>query len=171
METLFPDSVLSVGSPTTLKGRVLNSGEGPAFDVSMSFSAAGLTMAPQSRTAEVLGPGRAIHCQLPVTPSQEGTASLDWEITYEDNRPGRQRLSGVEYLEVSAEGVPSGTPAMTIYEGSVDQSQTVVHGDALAPGAVKQGERVVFQKGVQPPPTPNFCPHCGKSLRDAPPSQ
>jgi HEAT repeat protein len=165
METLFPDSVLSVRSATTLKGRVVNSGEGPAFDVSISFSAAGLATAPQNRTARVLGPGRAIHWQLPVTPDQEGTASLDWEIEYEDNRPGRQRLSGVEYLEVSAEDVPSGAPAMTIYEGPVDQSRTVVHGDAFAPGAVKQGEGVVFQKGAQAA-TPAFCPHCGESLRD-----
>ena len=148
----------------------MNSGEGPAFDVSISLSVAGLATTPQSRTAEVLGPGRAIHWQLPVTPDEEDTASLDWEITYEDNRPGRQRLSGVEYLEVSAEGVASGAPAMIIYEGSVDQSRTVVHGDALAPGAVKQGEGVVFQKGVQAAMI-DFCPHCGKSLRDGPPSQ
>lgn len=155
METPFPDSVLSVRSATTLKGRVVHSGEGPAFDVSISFLAAGLATAPQNRTARVLGPGRAIHWQLPVTPEREGTASLDWEIEYEDNRPDRQRLSGVEYLEVSAEGVLSGAPAMTIYEGPVDQSRTVVHGDALAPGAVMQGEGACSKRELRLPPQPS----------------
>jgi hypothetical protein len=149
-----PTMQLSQGEFSPIQGSVGNRGDGPAFNLSLTFSGPGARASQVIKIADEVGPGATASWSASIQPQAPGlSVPLDWELTFDDLNGVGQKLRGTEYIKVS--------------RPEASRSGITVYGDVLGPGATKQGEGVILQKaGTSQPVTPfGFCPSCGESLR------